>query len=176
MGQRFQLNISTTATLGTERKWLLQRGGCCREVETRVNVWIFCPPERKKKQSLQPRGGRQRKFDCIRGTQREFSENICSEDDLRSTIFGTFVVNFLLAFLSQDFRTSKKWYNCQIFNGFLPYKGHLEFSRALFLAKIFEKASFGPYNFQITRLPARKSEGIKNFQGIKIFLYLPFKY
>ena len=31
----------------------------------------------------------------IRGTQRQFSENICSEDDLRSTIFGTFVVKFL---------------------------------------------------------------------------------
>ena len=29
------------------------------------------------------------------GTQRQFSENICSEDDLRSRIFGTFVVKFL---------------------------------------------------------------------------------
>ena len=29
-----------------------------------------------------------------RGTQRQFSENICSEDDLRSRIFGTFVLNF----------------------------------------------------------------------------------
>ena len=28
-------------------------------------------------------------------TQRQFSENICSEDDLRSRIFGTFVVKFL---------------------------------------------------------------------------------
>ena len=27
-----------------------------------------------------------------RGTQRQFSENICSEDDLRSRIFGTFIV------------------------------------------------------------------------------------
>ena len=26
-----------------------------------------------------------------RGTQRQFSENICSEDDLRFRIFGTFV-------------------------------------------------------------------------------------
>ena len=32
---------------------------------------------------------------CYRGTQRQFSENICSEDDLRSRIFGTFVVKFL---------------------------------------------------------------------------------
>ena len=31
----------------------------------------------------------------IRGTQRQFSKNICSEDDLRSRIFGTFVVKFL---------------------------------------------------------------------------------
>ena len=30
-----------------------------------------------------------------RGTQRQFLENICSEDDLRSGIFGTFVVKFL---------------------------------------------------------------------------------
>ena len=30
-----------------------------------------------------------------RGTQRQFSENICSEDDLRSRIFGKFVVKFL---------------------------------------------------------------------------------
>ena len=31
----------------------------------------------------------------LRGTQRQFSENICSEDDSRSRIFGTFVVKFL---------------------------------------------------------------------------------
>ena len=31
----------------------------------------------------------------IRGTQRQFSENIYSEDDLRSRIFGTFVVKYL---------------------------------------------------------------------------------
>ena len=31
----------------------------------------------------------------IRGTQRQFSENIYSEDDLRSRIFGTFVLKFL---------------------------------------------------------------------------------
>ena len=31
----------------------------------------------------------------LRGTQRQFSKNICSEDDLRSRIFGTFVVKFL---------------------------------------------------------------------------------
>ena len=31
----------------------------------------------------------------FRGTQRQFSENICSEDNLRSRIFGTVVVKFL---------------------------------------------------------------------------------
>ena len=31
----------------------------------------------------------------IKGNQRQFSENVRSEDDLRSRIFGTFVVEFL---------------------------------------------------------------------------------
>ena len=31
----------------------------------------------------------------FRGTQRKFSENVCSKDDLRSRISGTFVVKFL---------------------------------------------------------------------------------
>ena len=31
----------------------------------------------------------------VRGTQRQFSENICSKEDLRSSIFETFVVQFL---------------------------------------------------------------------------------
>ena len=31
----------------------------------------------------------------LRGTQRRVLKNICSEDDLRSRIFGTFVVKFL---------------------------------------------------------------------------------
>ena len=30
----------------------------------------------------------------VRGTQRQFLENICLEDDSRSRIFGTFVVKF----------------------------------------------------------------------------------
>ena len=50
-----------------------------------------------------------------------------------------------------------------IFNGFLLQKDHLEFSGAFFLAEIFEKVSFDPYNFRITRLSAGKSEQIKNF-------------
>ena len=31
----------------------------------------------------------------IKSNQGQFLENICSEDDLRSRIFGTFVVKFL---------------------------------------------------------------------------------
>ena len=53
---------------------------------------------------------------------------------------------------------------------------YLEFPGAFFLAEIFEKVSFDPYNFRITRLSARKSEQMKNFYGIKICLYIPFKY
>ena len=49
-----------------------------------------------------------------------------------------------------------------IFSRFLPQKGHLEFSGAFFLAEIFEKVSFDPYNFRITRLSARKSKQMKN--------------
>ena len=60
-----------------------------------------------------------------RSTKRQFSENICSDDDLRSRIFGTFVVkfNFLLVCLSQDVRISKKWYNCPFLTDFYPKKG-----------------------------------------------------
>ena len=38
---------------------------------------------------------KRRRLWSFRGTLRQFSENICSEDDLRSRIFGTFVVKFL---------------------------------------------------------------------------------
>ena len=59
---------------------------------------------------------------------------------------------------------------------FYPKKVTLEFLGAFFLAEIVEKVSFYPYNFRITRLSAKKSEHMKNFQGIKICPYLPFKY
>ena len=39
----------------------------------------------------------------FRGTQGQFSENICSEDDLRARIFGTFVVKFLACLLLLGF-------------------------------------------------------------------------
>ena len=44
----------------------------------------------------------------VRGTQRQFSENICSEDDLRSRIFGTFVVKFLACLPLLGFSTPQK--------------------------------------------------------------------
>ena len=50
-----------------------------------------------------------------------------------------------------------------IFNGFLPFEGHLEFSGTFFVAEIFEEVSFDPYNFRITVSSARKSEQMKNF-------------
>ena len=37
------------------------------------------------------------------------------------------------------------------------------FGSLFFLAEIFEKLSFDPYNFRITRLSAKKSEQMKNF-------------
>ena len=40
-------------------------------------------------------GCRYNSRDHDRGTQRQFSEKICSEDHLRSRIFGTFVVKYL---------------------------------------------------------------------------------
>ena len=62
-----------------------------------------------------------------------------------------------------------------IFNGFLvflPLKGHLEFSGTFFLAEIFEKLSFHPYNARITRLSVRKSEQMKT---LLVFSVTPFK-
>ena len=41
---------------------------------------------------------------------------------------------------------------------FYPKKVIYKFSGAFFLAESFEKVSFDPYNFRITRLSARKSE------------------
>ena len=73
---------------------------------------------------------------------------------------------FLFACLSQDFLTSTTWYDCPFLTDFYP-KRSPELSGALFLAEIFEKVSFDPYNFWITRLSTRKSEQMKKFQSIK---------
>ena len=82
---------------------------------------------------------------------------------MRSRIFETFLVKFLACQPLLGFSNIQKMVYLPIFNGFLPYKGHLEFSEAFFLAEIFEKVSFDPYNFRITRLSARKTEQMKNF-------------
>ena len=49
-----------------------------------------------------------------------FRKNICSEDDLRSRIFGTFVVKFLACLPPLGFSNIKKMVKLLIFNGFLP--------------------------------------------------------
>ena len=49
------------------------------------------------------------RFGCsFRSTQRHFSENICSEDDFRSRLFGTFVVKFLSCLPLLGFSKIKK--------------------------------------------------------------------
>ena len=62
--------------------------------------------------------GLQRQFYKEQGTQRQFSENICSEDDLRSRIFGTFVVKFLACLPLLGFSNIYKMVELPIFNGF----------------------------------------------------------
>ena len=59
-----------------------------------------------------------------RGTQRQKFENICSEDDLRSRISGTFVVKFFCWSASpRIFEHIKKWYNnCPFLTDFHPKK------------------------------------------------------
>ena len=53
------------------------------------------------------------KFIIKHGHPTSISENICSEDDLRSTIFGTVVVKFLACPPVLGFSNiEKKWYNC----------------------------------------------------------------
>ena len=49
-----------------------------------------------------------------------FLENICSEDDLRSRIFGPFVVKFLACLPLLGFWNIQKMVKLPIFNGFLP--------------------------------------------------------
>ena len=79
-------------------------------------------------------------------------------------VFGAVWGNELFACLPLlGFRTSKKWYDWPFLTNFNPKKGHLEFSGAFFLADIFAKLSFDPFNFRITGHSARKSEQMKNF-------------
>ena len=61
-------------------------------------------------------------YSCLkdRGTQRQFLENICSDDELRSRIFGTFVVIFLACLPLLGFSNIKKWHNCPFLMDFYP--------------------------------------------------------
>ena len=61
-------------------------------------AFFFSEPTTETTTGNTPSPGKKKLFLITKGTQRQFSENICSEDDLRSRIFGTFVVKFL-AFL-----------------------------------------------------------------------------
>ena len=58
----------------------------------------------------------------LRSTQRHFSENICSEDDLRSRIFRKFFLKFLACLPASPriFEHLKKWYNCPFLTDFYP--------------------------------------------------------
>jgi len=110
------------------------------------------------------------------GTQSQFLENICSEHDLRCRIFGTFVVEFLACLPLLGSSNILKSYNCPFVTDFYPKKVTWNsFREPFFLAEIFEKVSFDPFNFRTTRLSSRKSEQMKKYKGIKICLYLPFK-
>ena len=74
-----------------------------------------------------------------RDTQRQFSENIRSEDDLRPRIFGTFLVKFLpvLGFPNIE----KKWYNCRFLMDFCPKKVTENFREPFFRGN-FRKGKF----------------------------------
>ena len=68
-------------------------------------------------------------------------------DHLRSTLGitcgrGSFAVHF-----GDHLRSRDHLRYCTV----VPYKGHLEFSGAFFLAEIVEKVSFDPHNFRITK-------------------------
>ena len=53
-----------------------------------------------------------------------------------------------------------------ILTDFYPKKVTYNFREpSVFLAEIFQKVSFDPYNFRIIRLSSRKSEQMKNFGG-----------
>ena len=95
-----------------------------------------------------------------------FRENICSEDDLKTRIFGTFV-DFCckISCLPASPRIFEHLQNGIIthFKRIFTLKRPPRIFGSLFRAEIFEKVSFDPYNFRVTRLSARKSEQMKSF-------------
>ena len=76
------------------------------------NIWnqLNQLQKRSATMSVWPRRpwGRRRALFKVRGTQRQFSEHICLEEDLRSRIFGTFVVKFLAYLLLLGFSNPPK--------------------------------------------------------------------
>ena len=75
----------------------------------------------------------------LRDTHCQFSENICSDDDLRSEIFGTFAVKFLACLPLLGYWTSKKWYNWPFSTAFFPKKVTCNNCRETFFALKFSK-------------------------------------
>ena len=89
-----------------------------------------------------------------KGTQRQFSDNICSEDDLRSRIFGTLVVKFLACLPLLGFSNILKMVNCPFLTDFYPKKVTKNFLEPFFWMKFSKRFSlipiiFGSLDFQL---------------------------
>ena len=82
----------------------------------------------------------------VTGTQRQFSENIRSEDDLKSRIFETFVVKFLACLPPRIFKHLQNGIISH-FKRIFTLKRSPRILRSLFLAEVFEKVSFDPIIF-----------------------------
>ena len=112
--------------------------------------------------------GATKSYSVNRGTQRQFSKNICSEDDWRSRIFGTFVVKIsCLPASPRIFEHLKNDITAHFWRIFtlkrLPRIFGSLFSSWNFNEIFSWKVSFDPYNFRITRLSPTKSEQMENF-------------
>ena len=111
-----------------------------------------------------------------RGTQRQFSKKYLFGRRFENQNFRNICCKISCLPASPRIFEHLKNGIIAYFNGFFTRKRSPRIFGAFFLAEIFEKVSFDPYNFRITRPSARKSEQMKKFQGIKICLYLPFIY
>ena len=83
------------------RKVESTRNGKLGRLSGRFQTLIWRPGETV--QNLESPGLSGRVDNIAQGTRRQFLENICSEDDSRSRIFGTFVVKFLACLLLLGF-------------------------------------------------------------------------
>ena len=113
-------HISPRVTLQMLKKEFV-KGEALRILRKNSSETIFAENNSNlKKKTLD---GRRLPTTLVRGTQRQFSENICSKDDLRSRIFGTFVVKLLACLpLSRIFEHLKNRYNCPFLTDFYPKK------------------------------------------------------